>query len=172
MDMAYDMDRHTGPEATTAWLKRWATSEFGAPAADATAAILNEYGVLLGRRKYELLSDEPFSTANYDEAELNLARWQGLLELTQRTYDSLDAATKIAYFQLILHPVMAGKTVVELYTKAWLNKVAAGQGRVSANALAGEVKALFARDAEIADMYHSHNGGRWNHFVNQGMCPP
>ncbi|KAL8289511.1 hypothetical protein RB597_001221 [Gaeumannomyces tritici] len=167
MDMAYDMDRHTGPDATTAWLKRWATSEFGASAADATAAILNEYGVLLGRRKYELLSDEPFSTTNYDEAERNLARWGALLELTQRTYDSLDAATKIAYFQLILHPVMAGKTVVDLYTKTWLNKVAAGQGRVSANTLAAQASVLFTRDAEITNMYHSHNGGKWNHFVDQ-----
>ncbi|KAI9149023.1 Intracellular serine protease [Paramyrothecium foliicola] len=169
MDMAYNMDRHTSPESTTAWIKRWAGQEFGSDVADATSDILNTYGILLVRRKYELLSELPFafSTIHYDEALRHLAEWQDLLDKTQKIYDSLDETTKIAYFQLVLHPVLAGKVVVDLYTKTALNKLYYDQGRVSANTVAQEAHKLFAQDASITDRYHSLNGGKWNHFVNQ-----
>ena len=83
MDMAYDMSKHTTPSAPTDWLKSWATHEFGSAVADITAEILNKYGMLTARRKYELLSETPFafSTTNYDEAEYNLAQWDSLLAL-------------------------------------------------------------------------------------------
>ena len=54
MDMAYDMDRHTTPDTTTEWLERWSAKEFGANIAQSTTEILNDYGTLVGRRKYEL----------------------------------------------------------------------------------------------------------------------
>ncbi|SPO04377.1 uncharacterized protein DNG_07062 [Cephalotrichum gorgonifer] len=169
MDMAYDMGKHDTPDATTEWLKRWVARDFGEAVADATADVLNQYGILLGRRKYELLSELPFafSTVHYDEAERNLAQWEELLEKAQSVYDELDEATQTAYFQLVLHPVLAGKVVVDLYTKTAFNKLYAEQGRISANYAAEQARALFAEDAEIAKRYHNLNGGKWNHFVNQ-----
>lgn len=169
LDMAYDMSKYTSPDSTTAWIKRWATREFGQSVADQTAQILNTYGKLIIRRKYELLSDEPFaySTANYDEAENVMGEWADLLEIAQDAYDSLDEATQISYFQMVLHPIMAGKTVVDLHIKAALNSWYASQRRISTNKVADEVYALFAQDSEITDMYHSLNGGKWDHFVDQ-----
>ncbi|KAH7325672.1 hypothetical protein B0I35DRAFT_466743 [Stachybotrys elegans] len=169
MDMAYNMDRHTTPESTTEWIKRWASTEFGSAFADDTASILSQYGHLVGRRKYELLSEMPFafSTTNYDEAERNLAQWQELVNQTQDVYDSLGEAEKLSFWQMILHPVLAGKTVVDLYTKAAVNALYRQQGRASTNLVADQAYALFAEDAEISDRYHSANGGKWNHIVNQ-----
>ncbi|KAK0385777.1 hypothetical protein NLU13_6954 [Sarocladium strictum] len=169
MDMAYDMDRHQTPESTTEWIKRWVSAEFDSDIADETTQILNDYGTLVGRRKYELLSELPFafSTTNYDEAERNLAQWEDLLERTQAVHDTLDEAARVSYFQLILHPILAGKTVVDLYTQTAINKLYAQQGRVSTNYVAQKAHDLFAEDADITDRYHRLNGGKWNHFVNQ-----
>ncbi|ELQ35044.1 hypothetical protein M0657_005941 [Pyricularia oryzae] len=169
MDMAYNMDAHKTPDSTTAWLKRWASREFGDAVADVTAEIMNEYGILLMRRKYELLSEQPFafSTANYDEAERHLAQWEDLLTKAQAAYEGLDSKTQVSYFQMVYHPVLAGKTVVDLYIKVALNDWRSRQGRLSANTLAAQARALFARDEEITQMYHSLNGGKWNGFVNQ-----
>ncbi|KAH8203308.1 hypothetical protein TruAng_002504 [Truncatella angustata] len=169
MDMAYDVTRYTTPDSTRIWIERWARREFGEHAAKPTVDILSQYGILLGRRKYELLSELPFaiSTSNYDEAERNLDQWGKLLKQTQAVYDSLDKATQTAYFQMVLHPVLAGKTVVDLYTKVALNARFAKQGRASTNQIALEAGNLFAEDAKITDRYHTLNDGKWNHFVDQ-----
>ncbi|KAJ1323846.1 glycosyl hydrolase 115 family protein [Microdochium nivale] len=175
MDMAYDMTRHTTPASTTQWLARWSAAQFGGSAGalgQSTADIVSQYGKLVGgRRKYELLSDLPFaySTTAYGEAEGVLAEWSALLAKTTAAYDALpNQQTKDAYFQLIHHPVLAGKTVVEIYTKAAQNLLHAQQGRtLTANALAQEVRTLFAQDAAITARFHALKGGKWDRIVNQ-----
>ncbi|PSN62326.1 hypothetical protein BS50DRAFT_650881 [Corynespora cassiicola Philippines] len=169
MDMAYDMDQYKTPDATAAWIRRWATREFNERIADRTVDILSRYGTLIARRKYELLSELPFafSTINYGEAEQNLAWWQDLLNLAQSTYDSLDQATRTSFFQLVLHPVLAGKTVVDLYTKTAFNRLYAQQSRSSTNVAAQQVRDLFTQDSQITNRYHTMSSGKWNGFVNQ-----
>lgn len=169
MDMAYDIDQYQKPDATAAWIRRWAVREFNERIAERTVDILTRYGTLVARRKYELLSELPFafSTINYQEAERNLAQWQDLLTLAQSTYESLNQATRTAFFQLVLHPVLAGKTVVDLYTKTAINQLYAQQGRASTNLVAQQVQALFVQDEEITNRYHTMNDGKWDGFVNQ-----
>ncbi|PLB54690.1 hypothetical protein P170DRAFT_442744 [Aspergillus steynii IBT 23096] len=169
MDMAYDMDRFTSPDATTDWLQHWAAGEFNQRIANRTADILNQYGILVARRKYELLSQTPFafSTIYNDEAETNLAQWETLLARTQSVYNSLDQATRTPFFEMVLHPVLAGKTVVDLYTKAALNELYHQQGRTSTNRLAQQVRDLFAEDAAITERYHSVKEGKWRPIMNQ-----
>ncbi|KAL2834706.1 hypothetical protein BJY01DRAFT_259440 [Aspergillus pseudoustus] len=169
MDMAYDMDRFATADSTTTWLREWAAREFNERIASRTADILNQYGILVARRKYELLSQQPFafSTVNYDEAEKNLAAWEALLAQTQSVYDSLDQATRTPFFEMVLHPVLAGKTVVDLYTKTALNALYHSQGRVSTNSLAQRAHALFAEDAAITERYHALKAGKWRPVMNQ-----
>ncbi|KFY76946.1 hypothetical protein V498_09471 [Pseudogymnoascus sp. VKM F-4517 (FW-2822)] len=169
LDMAYDMSKFASPKSTTDWINRWATREFGAAVAPTTSDILSTYGKLILRRKYELLSNKPYaySAANYDELENVSKEWEDLLHLTQKAYDSLDKATQLAYYQMVLHPVMAGKVVVDLYSTVALNAWYAGQRRITTNALADKAYDLFAQDAKITDQYHGLNGGKWNHFASQ-----
>lgn len=169
MDMAYNFNQYGSPTSTDDFIKRWAIQQFGVPIAERTAEILHRYGILTARRKYELLSEMPFafSTINYDEAQSNLAQWDGLLNAAQTTYDSLDQKTQTSFFQLVLHPIMAGKTMVDLYTKTAMNKLYAEQGRISTNLVAEQSQALFKEDAEIAKRYHALNNGKWDGFVNQ-----
>ncbi|KAH6871562.1 hypothetical protein B0T10DRAFT_417276 [Thelonectria olida] len=169
LDMAYDMSKHATPDSTTNWIKRWATREFGAAVADQTANILNSYGKLLIRRKYQLLSQQPFaySVAHYDEAERVMKEWSELLDLAQGTYDSLPQATRTSFFQMVLHPVLAGGTVVEMYIKAALNAWRSKQRRVSTDSLAKDVHELFAQDEAITDQYHSLNNGKWDPILQE-----
>lgn len=169
MDMAYNFEQHTTPASTTNWIRSWATQQFGAYIADATVDILNRYGTLTARRKYELLSETPFafSTINYDEAQNNLAQWEDLMNKAQITYNLLDQAIQTSFFQLVLHPIMAGKTMVDLYTKVAMNKLYAEQGRVSTNFAAEQAQGLYRQDAEITMRYNSLNNGKWDGFVNQ-----
>lgn len=110
MDMAYNMSNHLTPDSPTKWMTGWAERQFGSGVANMTAYVLNKYGLLNMRRKYEHLTFLPFvySTLHYDEGWHVLKEWEELLSLTQAVYDTLDPATQIAYYQPVLHPVLGG----------------------------------------------------------------
>ncbi|KAF2193089.1 glycoside hydrolase family 115 protein [Zopfia rhizophila CBS 207.26] len=169
LDMAYDMSHFLKPDSTDPWLKAWATREFGSEVADGTAEAMATYGKLIIRRKYELLNMSPFmlSTVNYDEAETVLSEWDVLQNRTQKLYDSLDEATQIAFFEMVLHPILAGRIVQQVYISAARNNAYATQKRMSANTLATDVKATYAQDAVIQKRYHGLLNGKWNHMMDQ-----
>ncbi|KAF1993415.1 glycoside hydrolase family 115 protein [Amniculicola lignicola CBS 123094] len=169
LDMAYDMSQFESPAGTDPWLKSWATREFGEGVSTGTAEAMATYGQLIVRRKYELLNRDPFmlSTTNYDEAATVLSEWENLQNKAQKLYDSLDTETQIAFFEMVLHPIMAGRIVQQVYINAARNKAYATQKRMSANTLANDVKAAYAQDAVIQKRYHSLLSGKWNHMMDQ-----
>ncbi|KAF1937516.1 hypothetical protein EJ02DRAFT_412211 [Clathrospora elynae] len=169
LDMAYDMSQFTSPASTDPWLNSWAIREFGAGIATGVAEAMAIYGKLIVRRKYELLDRTPFmlSTVNYDEAENVLGEWATLQNKAQALYDSLDAETQIAFFEMVLHPIMAGRIVQQVYINAARNSAYAAQMRMSTNTLADDVKAAYAQDAVIQKRYHSLLNGKWNHMMDQ-----
>ncbi|KAJ0365689.1 hypothetical protein COL154_004269 [Colletotrichum chrysophilum] len=160
LDMAYDMSLHLTPTSTTTWLETWISKTFSPDIASAVADILNRYGRLVNRRKYETLNMPPFvySTLFYDEAITALEVWETLLEDTSRVYGDLEETWRDAFYQMILHPVEAGKTVNELYIKAEMGKLYKAQRRTATNRLATEARAAFARDKEISAEYNGING--------------
>ena len=58
----------------------------------------------------------------------------------------LPAAAQDAFFQLIEHPIEAGRIVTELHVTAAQNRLYARQGRTSTNA-GRQARDLFAEDA-------------------------
>lgn len=168
LDMAYNMSQFSMPDSTDQWLKLWATRESGSSVADATAAAITTYGKLIIRRKYELLDTSPFVLSmNYDEAENVYNEWVSLLNATQSIYDSLDATTQTSFFEMVLHPVLAGKMVQEIYIKASMNAYYATQKRMKANTFAADVKSAFSADQQISSRYHQLLKGKWNHMMDQ-----
>jgi len=167
--MAYDISKFSTADSTDPWLKAWATREFGAGVADATAEVMATYGKLLIRRKYELLNKTPFlyDIWNYYEAETVLDEWTTLLDKTQKLYDSLDAETQIAFFEMVLHPVLAGGIVQRVYINAARNAAYAKQKRMSTNTLTADVKSAYAQDSVVQKRYHSLLNGKWNHMMDQ-----
>jgi hypothetical protein len=167
--MAYNMNAFSDPDSTLKWLKVWAAGEFNSRIADATAAAITTYGKLIVRRKYELLSTSPFvlSTGNYDEAETVLKEWETLLNTTQALYDSLDAATRTPFFEMVLHPILAGKTVQEIYIRTAISAWYKTQRRTSTNMQSTRVLTAFKEDASITARYHGLKSGKWNHMMDQ-----
>jgi hypothetical protein len=169
LDMAYDMSSFTSSASTDPWLEAWASREFGPSVAIGAAEAMATYGKLIVRRKYELLDLRPFmlSTVNYNEAEKVLNEWVNLENRSQALYDNLDTATQVAFFEMVLHPIMAGSNFQRVYINAARNSAYATQKRMSTNTLAEDVKAAYAQDNVIQKRYHGLLDGKWNHMMDQ-----
>jgi hypothetical protein len=169
MALAWNRASFTDVGSTRAWLKSWSARQFGESAAEAAADIMTTYGKLTARMKYEDLSKTPFvfSTLNYDEAELNFKEWTELLTKAQAVYDGLTAELRTPFFEVVLHPVMAGRGVYEIYTKTALGSKYAGEHRTSTNNLGREVQAAFKADADITKRFHTLNNGKWDGIMAQ-----
>ena len=167
MDLAYDTPRWSSPDSTSEWLTLWAAREFGSPIAKKTGDIMNRYGMYAARRKYELLSPQTFSLVNYNEADNVLLGWEKLVKDAQQVYDSLRPAARPAFFEMVLHPCMAGYVVTDIHITAGKNNLYAGQRRTSANALAQKALKLFKEDHELTQRYHNLLDGKWMHIMDQ-----
>jgi hypothetical protein len=147
--------------------REWAAREFGPEHAAEIAALVNGYTKLNSRRKPEMITPDTFSLVNYREAERVLAEWADLVARAEKVEASLPAAARDAYFQLVLYPIKACANLQELYVAAGLNRLYAVQGRAATNAEAKRVRERFAEDAALVERYHTLNGGKWNHQMDQ-----
>jgi hypothetical protein len=167
LEYAWNPDRMTAerlPEYTRQWVER----QFGAGHAAAIADIMTRTLVLAGRRKPELLAPETYSLVNYREADRVIAEYASLRGAAERTGALLAPPYRDAYYELVLHPVLAAANLNELYVTVAKNRLYAQQGRASTNTLADSVRRLFERDAEISRFYnHDLAGGKWSHMMDQ-----
>jgi hypothetical protein len=166
-----DLARH--PEQFTKdnlqeFTERWAAREFGPEHATEIAEIVSRYTQFNARRKPEQLDPETFSQLHYREADRVFSDWKSLTDRAELLYQQLPEAKRDAFFELVLHPVKASAIVNELYITAGKNRLYAAQGRVSANDLAEQARALFAADAALTDEYnHKLAHGKWDHMMDQ-----
>ncbi|KAK4669707.1 uncharacterized protein QC763_205350 [Podospora pseudopauciseta] len=169
MAMAWDRKAFTDLDSTKKWLGVWGARQWGELAGDTTASIMTRYGKLTARMKYEDLSRTPFAfdTISYDEAELNFNEWTSLLKNAQAVHDALTSDVKTSFWEVVLHPIVAGRGVYEIYTKVALAGTYRGQHRVSANKLLRDVQAAFSADQAITRQYHSILSGKWNNVMAQ-----
>jgi len=145
----------------------WAAREFGPEHAAEIAALVNGYTKLNGRRKPEMIAPDTFSLVNYREAERVLAEWADLRTRAEKVESALPAAARDAFYQLVLYPIAACANLNELYVAAGRNHLYAVQGRTDTNAEAARVRRLFDVDADLVRRYHTLNGGKWNHQMDQ-----
>jgi len=166
-DLAYDMPSFSAPDSTLAWLNMWATREFGAEVANATANVRNTYSMLAARRKYEIIDPSVYSLINYNEAENVLGQWQNMTNAAQTIYNSLSPQAQPAFFELVLHPCMAGYTVNLIHITAARNNLYGMQRRTSTNMVAQDALNAFNMDHNITTRYHMLLNGKWNHMMDQ-----
>ncbi len=146
----------------------WAEREFGKEHATRIADFVSRYTKYNGRRKPELLAPNTYSLVHYREAERVVAEYNQLAEEAEEIYNTLPAAYKDAYYQLVLHPVKACANLNELHVTTGLNRLYASQGRAAANQMAVKVKELFQKDQELSRYYNkTMAGGKWNHMMDQ-----
>jgi hypothetical protein len=167
LNLARDPNRW-GKDHLQEFTELWAEREFGPEHAVEIADIVSKYTQYNGRRKPELLEPDTFSQVNYREAERVYAEWKSLTERAEQVYQQLPEDKRDAFFELVLYPTKASAIVNELYITAGKNHLYAAQGRVSANDLAAEARALFAQDAALSDEYnHGLAHGKWDHMMDQ-----
>jgi hypothetical protein len=150
------------------YTRRWAEQQFGPKYANDIADILNKYTQYNSRRKPELLAPDTYSLIHYREAERIVADYQALAQKAQRISNSLPANYRDAFYQLVLHPVLACSNLNDLYVTVGKNRLYVNQGRASANILAERARQLFNQDSLITHRYnHVMAKGKWNHMMDQ-----
>lgn len=151
-----------------AYTALWAEKQFGKAYAAKIGAILSRYGKYSARRKPELLDERTYSLTDYNEFDQVIADYARLKTDAEALYKEIPANAKDAYYQLILHPVLAYANLNELYYAVAKNKLYASQGRAATRLMADRAKALFENDAAISSYYNTKlAGGKWSHMMDQ-----
>lgn len=146
----------------------WSKKQFGDTYSVEIAQFIDTYLKYNGRIKPELLDDKTYSLTNYNEFENVVNDFNNLLKKAEQISNQLPAAYKDSYYQLVLHPIMAGANLNELYYTVAKNKLYAKQGRVITNDLRIKTKELFDKDAAISHYYNKiMANGKWDHMMDQ-----
>lgn len=164
MDMAWNPDAMT-PEALKAYPQNWARQQFAAEQAWGIGQLLTRSSQYAARRKPELLNPDLF-TADTDFRKMT----QSYANLKQGAYEigaKLPDDAQDAWFQLVQHPIEANANLYELYDRVARNRQLAAESDPGANDEATAARWAFARDGQIAEQYHTLNGGKWNHMMSQ-----
>jgi len=152
------------PEYTT----DWSTQQFDSEYAREIAGMLDLYAKYNGRRKPELIVPETYNLNNFQEAETIVADYNQLAKKAEEIGKKLPTQFQDAYFELVLHPITACANLNEMYFAAAKNRQAATQGRATTGDWGEKVKALFAKDAEITNYYHTSLAkGKWDLMMSQ-----
>nr|XP_036578602.1 immunoglobulin i-set domain-containing protein [Colletotrichum truncatum]KAF6785897.1 immunoglobulin i-set domain-containing protein [Colletotrichum truncatum] len=165
-DLAYDTEKW-GPDNTQEWLSSWVGREFGTEHAANITDVMTKYGMYAARRKYELVEPQTYSVINYNEADAVLEQWAILHEQAQAVYDALDEEYQPAFFEMILHPVLAGEILHKIQINGAKNQLYAGQKRNLANDIIDESRALLAADANLTIRWNNLLDGKWQHILDQ-----
>lgn len=167
LDLAWDPSRWNGGNVNT-FLTGWATREFGADHADEIADVVARYAKYNARRKPELLSPDTYSLVNYNEADTVVADFEAITTAAMKLYQTMPAAKRDAFYELVLSPTMASGLVNEVYRAAGQNALFAAQGRASAGQYAAQVQNGFRQYlGMLAYFDHKLAGGKWAHFMDE-----
>jgi hypothetical protein len=161
------MSLYTQPNSTVWWLQQWAGREFGKEYANNISTAMMHYSNLAGKRKFELVDASTYSIINYDEGDNILQEWQGLSETAQAIYDQLPDEARPAFFEMVLHPILAGRNHYDIAINSAKNQLYAFQGRNSANTLADHISSKWKYDHVLKTRYHDLLGGKWKHVMDQ-----
>ena len=167
LDFAWDPDAI--PAASLpAYAANWAGQQFGARYGSAIGALITTCLEFAGRRKPELLDTATYSLDNYREAERVVADYDTLEARADSLRRVLPSAYQDAYYELVLHPILAAANLNRLYAVVATNHRYAREARAATNDLALRARALFQRDAEISNYYNTKlAGGKWSHMMDQ-----
>jgi hypothetical protein len=165
-DIAYDMDSYD-ETSVPEWLAGWAARNFDTQHAQEIADIMDEYGFLANMRKFEWVEPSSYSIHNYEEADRILARWEALTEKANAVNAALPAAQQPAFYETVLHRVLAGANFVDIQVSGARNIVYAQMGRNSANRWMQRVIDGMNKDHNLTKVYHTLLNGKWNHMMDQ-----
>ena len=151
----------------TGHTRDWCAQQFGEEQADEAARLLNLVCKYNGRCTPEMLDKDTYSLENGEWQEV-VNQYLQVEADALRQYNSLPAAYRDAYRQIILFPIELMSNLHQMYYAQAMNNLLYKQGNPKANEWADECERLFKRDALICDEYnHKMAGGKWNGMMTQ-----
>lgn len=154
--------------------RNWAAQQFGPEHAAEIGQIISLYSKYNGRRKPEMVdpngirTSTPYSLTDYREFETVVADYNKLKEQTIKLSKKIPAIYQDAFYQLVLHPVIASANFNEMYLASAKQKWYGNQGRTAADDEAAKAEKLFAIDAQITKYYNDTlANGKWSHMMDQ-----
>ncbi|KAK7447069.1 hypothetical protein VKT23_014281 [Stygiomarasmius scandens] len=168
LNFAYDSSKWNFTNLDS-WVFAWSQREFGFDNEN-TATVVDLVANLTrfnARRKPELLNASSFSLINYREAETVVNQWDKLVNISTELFNQLSQDAQPAFYQLVHHPIIASANLNKLLVTAGLNSMRASQAFLSTNDLADTAEALFEKDFDFEEGYHSLLDGKWDHIMDQ-----
>ncbi len=167
LDYAWNPEKWNEDNLTN-YYRQWSAEQFGENYADEISDILVRYGQYSAMRKPELLDANTYQLLNYNEAARIQKQWTDLQALAENVNSKLDPAAQDAYFQLVLHPILALTNLHQLYNAVAINHWYASQQSLTANEWADKAKAHYLADSLLTIRYNKQlAGGKWNHMMDQ-----
>jgi hypothetical protein len=167
LTLAWDINSIKGHEIGD-FFKLLAGRMFGSNLAQAIGDVWLDYDRLVSIRRHEHIESHHFSLINYNEADMVFSRWNTLLQLVVKLYDSeIEENLRHAFFELVLFPVKASRIFTSLQINLARNKLWGEQRRNSANKALRDVLDLFEADFDLTQDYHALLDGKWNRIMSQ-----
>lgn len=141
-------------------------SVFGEKEAEEAARLLRTYAKFNRRMIPENLNAKTYSM-NYDEWQYVTAEYDQLAIDAEALGKRLPQAAQDAWFQLIGYPIFACSNLYDMYYAQAMNLRLAKQGNPDANLWADRVEQCYERDSLLQKQYHTMNGGKWNHMMDE-----
>ncbi|RAR14008.1 glycoside hydrolase family 115 protein [Stemphylium lycopersici] len=165
-DIAYDIDAYD-ETSVPEWITGFAARNFDSEHAQTISDIMDEYGLLANMRKFEWVEPSSYSILNYEEADHIIARWEALAEKANAVNDALPSEQRAAFYEIVLHRVLAGGNHVDIQVSGARNMIYAQMGRNSANVWMQRVIDGMMKDHNLTNLYHTQLNGKWNHMMDQ-----
>jgi len=167
LDFAWNPDQFP-VDKLSEYSRQWAENQFGSKYSTEIASLIDNYTRFNSRRKPELIEPTTYTLLNYSEADRVVNEYNALAEKANLLYKKIPDTYKDAFFELVLHPIIACANLNDLYVTVGKNRLFAAQGRVTANDLSQEAKNYYKNDSIISDRYNRKiAGGKWNHMMDQ-----
>ncbi|MGV3528036.1 MAG: glycosyl hydrolase 115 family protein [Flavisolibacter sp.] len=147
----------------------WAAQQFGKSHAKEIGDLLRRYGQYSARRKPELLDASTYRVSPFadDEWSRVVKEWTILNSDAEKVSAQIPEACKDAFYQLVLHPIKAMTNLHLMYEAIARNRYYAEKDNPLANGFADRAKHYYEQDSLITVEYHTMNGGKWNHMMDQ-----
>jgi len=160
LDMAWNPDAYSDPKSIMQHTEQFCNGIFGNDPALLNqgfgleaARLLTKYTTFNGRVTPEMLTAQTYNKNTGEWAQV-VNEYKALESDAMRLYEALPEHAKSAYSQLLLFPIQSMSNLYEMYYAQ-----ACGDQEV--------IDRCFNRDSKLTQFYHSLNGGKWNHLMDQ-----
>ena len=166
LDMAWNPDQFNAQNLQEHSIE-FCRSIFGEKEAQEAARQLRLYAKLNRRMVPEQLNSKTYSVVNYNEWARVVAKYNLLVLDAEALKARLPQQLHDTWFQLLGYPIKAVSNLYDMYYAHAMNQRLAKKGDKMANAWADRVEECFKKDAALCNEYHTMNGGKWNHMMDE-----